>query len=47
MSETSPDGARRLAEGARNRVQFEEEALALADQVYRVARGGFSPAETV
>ena len=39
MSETSSDGARRLAEGARNRVQFEEEALALADQVYRVARG--------
>src|SRR5438874_1564042 len=31
--------ARRLAEGARDRVQFEEEALALADQVYRVARG--------
>jgi RNA polymerase sigma-70 factor, ECF subfamily len=39
MNETSSDGARRLAEGARNRVQFEEEALALADQVYRVARG--------
>ena len=39
MSETSSDGARRLAEGARNRVQFEEEALELADQVYRVARG--------
>jgi RNA polymerase sigma-70 factor (ECF subfamily) len=39
MSETSSDEARRLAEGARNRVQFEEEALALADQVYRVARG--------
>jgi len=32
---TSP---RRLAEGARDRVRFEEEALALADQVYRVAR---------
>src|SRR6184192_4937166 len=31
--------ARRLAEGARDHVQFEEEALALADQVYRVARG--------
>jgi RNA polymerase sigma-70 factor, ECF subfamily len=39
MSETSSDEARRLAEGARNRVQFEEEALGLADQVYRVARG--------
>ena len=39
MSETSSDEARRLAEGARDRVQFEEEALALADQVYRVARG--------
>src|ERR1700693_5947797 len=39
MSETSPEGARRLAEGARERVKFEEEALALADQVYRVARG--------
>jgi RNA polymerase sigma-70 factor (ECF subfamily) len=33
------DEARRLAEGARDRVNFEEEALALADQVYRVARG--------
>ena len=39
MSETSSDQARRLAEGARNRVRFEEDALALADQVYRVARG--------
>jgi RNA polymerase sigma-70 factor, ECF subfamily len=39
VSETSSDGARRLAEGARDRVRFEEEALALADQVYRVARG--------
>jgi RNA polymerase sigma-70 factor, ECF subfamily len=39
MSETSSNEARRLAEGARNRVQFEEEALAFADQVYRVARG--------
>jgi RNA polymerase sigma-70 factor (ECF subfamily) len=39
VSETSPDEARRLAEGARERVRFEEEALALADQVYRVARG--------
>ncbi len=29
---------KRLAEGARDRVRFEEEALALADQVYRVAR---------
>jgi RNA polymerase sigma-70 factor (ECF subfamily) len=39
VSETSSDQARRLAEGARERVRFEEEALALADQVYRVARG--------
>jgi RNA polymerase sigma-70 factor (ECF subfamily) len=39
MSETSPNEARRLAQGARDRVRFEEEALALADQVYRVARG--------
>ena len=39
MSETSSNEARRLAEGARTRVRFEEDALALADQVYRVARG--------
>jgi RNA polymerase sigma-70 factor (ECF subfamily) len=39
MSETSSDEARRLAEGARSRVNFEEEALGLADQVFRVARG--------
>jgi RNA polymerase sigma-70 factor (ECF subfamily) len=39
VSETSSEEARRLAQGARDRVQFEEEALALADQVYRVARG--------
>ncbi len=39
MSETSSNEARRLAEDARDRVRFEEEALALADQVYRVARG--------
>jgi len=39
VSETTrePD-ARRLATEARDRVRFEEEALALADQVYRVAR---------
>jgi RNA polymerase sigma-70 factor (ECF subfamily) len=39
MSETTrePD-ARRLATDARNRVRFEEDALALSDQVYRVAR---------
>ena len=30
--------ARRVATEARDRVRFEEEALALADQVYRVAR---------
>jgi RNA polymerase sigma-70 factor, ECF subfamily len=38
VSETAPEEARRLAEGARDRVRFEEEALALADQVYSVAR---------
>jgi RNA polymerase sigma-70 factor (ECF subfamily) len=32
------DAARRLASEARERVHFEEEALELADQVYRVAR---------
>ncbi len=32
------EGARRAATEARDRVRFEEEALALADQVYRVAR---------
>ena len=39
MSETTrePD-ARRLATESRDRVHFEEEALALSDQVYRVAR---------
>jgi RNA polymerase sigma-70 factor (ECF subfamily) len=31
-------GARRVASEARNRVRFEEEALQLSDQVYRVAR---------
>jgi RNA polymerase sigma-70 factor (ECF subfamily) len=35
--ETETD-ARRVAGEARDRVRFEEEALALADQVYRVAR---------
>jgi RNA polymerase sigma-70 factor (ECF subfamily) len=39
MSEVRPElGARRVAEEARDRVRFEEEALELADQVYRVAR---------
>src|ERR687891_1927391 len=39
MSEThSETDARRLATEARDRVRFEEEALELADQVYRVAR---------
>ena len=40
MAEMGDSGtqARRLAEGARDRVRFEEEALELADQVYRVAR---------
>ena len=39
MSETTPETeARRLATEARDRVRFEEDALGLADQVYRVAR---------
>src|SRR6266545_3415555 len=40
MSESTPTTAetRRLAEVARDRVRFEEEALELSDQVYRVAR---------
>jgi RNA polymerase sigma-70 factor (ECF subfamily) len=40
MSEGAPTAAetRRIAEEARDRVRFEEEALALSDQVYRVAR---------
>jgi RNA polymerase sigma-70 factor, ECF subfamily len=38
MSGTESE-ARRLADDARERVRFEEEALDLADQVYRVARG--------
>jgi RNA polymerase sigma-70 factor (ECF subfamily) len=37
VSEQESD-ARRIATEARDRVRFEEEALALADQVYRVAR---------
>jgi RNA polymerase sigma-70 factor (ECF subfamily) len=36
---TTETDARRIASEARDRVRFEEEALALADQVYRVARG--------
>src|SRR5512141_3336545 len=39
VGETAPETeARKLAEEARDRVRFEEEALELADQVYRVAR---------
>ena len=39
MGEPEPEiEARRIASVARDRVRFEEEALALADQVYRVAR---------
>src|SRR5437879_367324 len=40
MNESAPTAAdtRRLAEEARARVRFEEEALGLSDQVYRVAR---------
>ena len=38
MSEPGTEEARRIATDARDRVRFEEDALALADQVYRVAR---------
>ena len=39
MSEATPEtDARRLATESRDRVRFEEEALELSDQVYRVAR---------
>jgi RNA polymerase sigma-70 factor (ECF subfamily) len=37
MAEAPPD-ATRIAAEARDRIRFEEEALALSDQVYRVAR---------
>jgi RNA polymerase sigma-70 factor (ECF subfamily) len=36
---TAETDARRLAAEARDRVRFEEDALALSDQVYRIARG--------
>src|SRR6188474_1146050 len=39
MGETTPEtDPRKLAEEARDRAHFEEDALALSDQVYRVAR---------
>ena len=38
MNEVSREDARQLADEARGRVRFEEEALELADQVYQVAR---------
>ena len=38
MGEPSPTETRQLADEARGRVRFEEEALELADQVYQVAR---------
>jgi RNA polymerase sigma-70 factor, ECF subfamily len=38
VSESTDTEARRIATDARDRVRFEEEALQLADQVYRVAR---------
>jgi len=38
MSESAGDRGREIATEARDRVRFEEEALELADQVYRVAR---------
>ena len=36
--DAKPEEAQRLATEARDRVHFEEDALALSDQVYRVAR---------
>jgi RNA polymerase sigma-70 factor, ECF subfamily len=36
--DAEPQEAQRLASEARDRVRFEEDALALSDQVYRVAR---------
>jgi RNA polymerase sigma-70 factor (ECF subfamily) len=36
--DAEPEAAQRLAAEARDRVRFEEDALALSDQVYRVAR---------
>ena len=38
MNEVTPTEPQRLATDARDRVRFEEEALELSDQVYRVAR---------
>jgi RNA polymerase sigma-70 factor (ECF subfamily) len=39
VSEAEPETTpRQMAEGARDRVRFEEDALELSDQVYRVAR---------
>src|ERR1041384_2533988 len=38
MTEPTQTEARRIAEEARERVRFEEEALDLSDQVFRVAR---------
>jgi RNA polymerase sigma-70 factor (ECF subfamily) len=38
MSDTDTEG-RRIANEARDRVRFEEDALELSDQVFRVARG--------
>ena len=38
MSEPTQDESRRIAKDARDRVRFEEEALDLSDQVFRVAR---------
>lgn len=38
MTEATPDESRGIASGARDRIRFEDEALELSDQVYRVAR---------
>jgi RNA polymerase sigma-70 factor (ECF subfamily) len=38
MSEPTQEESRRIAKEARDRVRFEEEALDLSDQVFRVAR---------
>ena len=38
VSEATPDEVRAIATSARDRIRFEEDALALSDDVYRVAR---------
>jgi RNA polymerase sigma-70 factor (ECF subfamily) len=38
VADATPDEVRELATSARDRIRFEEDALALSDDVYRVAR---------